>query len=144
MISLHSKLADLANYSTRSRAKERLMLDSIAAAESTRDSYRLTEIGAPSRGEQMIRILTLEVTRMEAHFADSKDFGREAVVVAAADVPDSAVDSSTLHLMQAGVQFVTAVPVPMDLKPDYTGGEVVAAASGREVEPTHVDLDFGC
>ena len=85
---------------------------------------------------------------MEARFAGSKDFGGEAdvVVLVAAAVPDSAVDSSTLHLQQVGVQLMTAVPVPMDLEPKCAEGEAeVAAASGREVGSIHVDLDcVGC
>eukprot|EP00986_Skeletonema_menzelii_P014995 scaffold10799_cov126-Skeletonema_menzelii.AAC.1 len=75
----------------------------------------------------------------KGHFvADSKDFGGEAVVVVAA-VPGSAVDSSTLHLMQIGVQFGTAVPVSMDLEPNYTGAEV---AAGAAAVLTHVGLQF--
>ena len=80
---------------------------------------------------------------MEARFAGSKDFGVEAVVVVVvAAVPDSAVDSSTLHLQQAAVQFVTAVPVP-NLEPKCTEGEaeVAAAASEQDAGSIHVDLD---
>ena len=88
---------------------------------------------------------------MEAHFADSKDFGGEAVdivaAVVAAAVPDSAVDSSTLHLQQVGVQFVTAVPVPMDLELKCSEGEVAAVAAAESEAPAgsiHVDLEFDC
>ena len=62
-------------------------------------------------------------------------------------MPGSADDSSTLHLMQVGVQFGTAVRVPMDLEPKKcTEAEEGAAAvgSGREVGSIHVDLDFDC
>ena len=73
------------------------MLDSIAAAESTRDYHSLTEIEDLSRVEQ-IRILTLGGTRIKVHFANSIYFGGVAAVVAVADTPESAVASSNLRL----------------------------------------------
>ena len=73
------------------------MLDSIAAAESTRDYHSLTEIEDLSRVEQ-IRILTLGATRIKVHFDDEIYFGGVAAVVAVADTPESAVASSNLRL----------------------------------------------
>jgi len=47
--------------------------------------------------------------QIKGHFADSDDAAGEAVDAAAAAVPDSAVDETTLHVTQAEVLFVTAV-----------------------------------
>mmetsp|Transcript_24649 Transcript_24649/g.39968 ORF Transcript_24649/g.39968 Transcript_24649/m.39968 type:complete len:87 (+) Transcript_24649:18-278(+) len=85
--------------------------------------------------------------QIKGHFADSDDAAGEAVDAAAAAVPDSAVDSSTLHLQQVGVQFVTAVPVPMDLELKCSEGEVAAVAAAEFEAPAgsiHADLEFDC
>ena len=107
------------------------MVYSLAAADSGRDS--------PSRMEQ---ILTLEVTQMEAHSADSKDVEEKADVdhYAAAAVPEPAF-VSVLQVKQVEVEFVTEVTVPIDFGPRYTEVVVVAAAASETATGSmHSDL----
>jgi len=107
------------------------MVYSLAAADSGRDS--------PSGME----ILTLEVTQMEAHSADSKDVEEKADADHYAAAVPEPVFVSVLQVKQVEVEFVTEVTVPVDFGPRYTEVVVVAAAASETATGSmHSDIHF--
>lgn len=91
----------------------------------------------------------LEVMKMSAHSADSREEGGEDDFAAAASAaPDSADDESSQHSKPVEVQIVAAVTAPMDYsEPKCTDAEeevvavVAVAASAKAAVAVQIDSD---